>query len=362
MAHQNEFYKYFNLAHVPKDYKKRQEISNLFKPPKEEPKKLMPHFYNFLENDTHQIDSLYLPEDHGFKYCIVVADLATSTMDAEPMKDLSSENVLNAVLRIYRRGIVKTPNRLITDSGAEYAGSFAAYFRRHRIKQKVAITGRHRQVAMVEHKNQLLGTVLHMQMYAHELLTGEINREWVGQLRDVVDKINERYSHPPLTDEQLDARFGDPWMQKQKIIPLGTSVRIALEEPRDVTNAKLHGTFRKTDPRWTTIQYKVEDYIMEPHEPMMYILDKPTKPNQRVAYTAQRLQVVKTNEEEPPASVIRGQPKTYVVKELVDKRRRKGIIQYLVRWKGYPQEKDFTWEPQEDIPAIAIRSYERAHA
>lgn len=358
---QNEFYKYFNLANVPQDYRRRQEISNLFKPPKEEPKKLMPRFYNYIENDTHQIDSLYLPEDHGYKYCIVVADIATSKMDAEPVKDLTSQNVLNAVLRIYRRGIVKTPKRIITDSGSEYASAFANYFRQHHIKQKVAITGRHRQIAMVEHKNQLLGTVLHMQMYAHELLTGEINREWVGQLRAVVDKINERFAHEPYTDEQLDARFGDPWKQKQEIIPLGTKVRVALEEPRDVTNAKLHGTFRKTDPRWTTIQYTVDGYVMDPHEPMLYKVSMPTKPNQRVAYTAQRLQVVKPDEEEPPASVIRGQHKTYVVKELVEKRRFKGRIQYLVRWKGYPQEKDFTWEPQENIPAIAIRSYERAH-
>jgi hypothetical protein len=199
-------------------------------------------------------------------------------------------------------------------------------------------------------------------MYAHELLTGELNREWVAQLRDVVNKINERYSHPPFTDKQLDARFGDPWKQKQKIIPIGSNVRVALEEPRDVTNAKLAGKFRKTDPRWTTIQYKVEDYVMEPHQPMLYKISIPTKPNQRVAYTAQRLQVVKPDEEEPPPSVIRGEHKTYVVKELMGKRKYKGRIQYLVRWKGYPQEKDFTWEDQGNIPAIAIRSYGRASA
>jgi hypothetical protein len=40
-------------------------------------------------------------------------------------------------------------------------------------------------------------------MYAQELLTGQINRDWVKDLKLIINKINEKYSHPPYDDEEL---------------------------------------------------------------------------------------------------------------------------------------------------------------
>ena len=46
----------------------------------------MPKFYNLEENHSHQMDILYLPEDKGYKYCLVVIDIATDNFDAQPLK------------------------------------------------------------------------------------------------------------------------------------------------------------------------------------------------------------------------------------------------------------------------------------
>jgi len=44
-----------------------------------------------------------------------------------------------------------------------------------------------------------------------------------------------------------------------------------------------------------------------------------------------------------------GQPaEDYVVEKVVDKRNVKGKIQYLLKWKGYPDEEN-TWEPHENL-------------
>jgi hypothetical protein len=355
MNDKDDFYKYFSLSKAPLGFKKKQELFKLFQvPPKE---KLMPKFYNFEKDNTHQADILYLPDDDGYKFCLVVCDIATSLMDAEPLKKIDSKTVLSAIKKIYKRGILKTPTELITDAGAEFKGEFANYFKENKIFQKNAITGRHRQVACVEKKNQILGTVLHMRMYAQELLTGEINRDWMKDLKIIIRKINEKYGHPPYDDEELTKKYGSPLNQKQQMIPLGTKVRVALDEPRDITGSKLHGKFRSSDPRYTTEIYTVINYIIDAHEPILYEIDKQTKKNERVAYTRQRLQVVDGDEEEPPSEIITNKNSSRVPKKLIGKRMYQKKLQYKVVWKGF-KDSEATWEPAENLPKKMIQDYE----
>ncbi|GES90791.1 chromobox protein homolog 5 [Rhizophagus clarus] len=59
----------------------------------------------------------------------------------------------------------------------------------------------------------------------------------------------------------------------------------------------------------------------------------------------------------PPDSVIRGQPERYVPEKILNHRTRKDQLQYLVKWKRYPEDKS-TWEPadrlQEDVPNLEM--------
>jgi transposase InsO family protein len=126
--------------------------------------------------------SLHLPDDNGYKYLLVVVDVATRLCDAEPMKHVSPDECLRAIRAIYHRNIVNIPKQLISDSGVEFQGSFARYFRDHHVFQKTALPGRHRQVGLVERRNQDIGKALHMSMVSRELLTAETNREWATRL------------------------------------------------------------------------------------------------------------------------------------------------------------------------------------
>ena len=358
MDNKSDFYRYFNLSNVSKDFKNKQEITQLFKIPLKEARKLMPHFINYEANNTHQADILYLPDDDGFRFCLVVVDIATNKCDAVAIKVIDSKTVLKAIVSIYKRGILKMPKELITDKGSEFNGDFAKYFKFHKVFLKNALAGRKRQVGLVERRNQILGTILHMKMYSQELLTGEINRDWVDDLKDIVEKINERYGHAPYTDDELDKKYGDPFEVIQKIIPLGSRVRVALDEPRDITGTKLIGKFRSSDPRWTTEIYKVINFTMNPHFPVMYQMDKPTKPNEHVAYTAQRLQVVDDDEVSPPASILKKKPTTYMIDKLLKKKVVKGKKIYLVKWKGWDDSHN-TYEPEGNINKKVILDFEK---
>jgi len=352
-----KFYKDFGLSKVPKKYLQQQELYNLFKKPPSE-KKIMPRFYNFVENDEHQADLLTMPNDKGYKYILVVVDIATNKTDAEPLKDKNANNVLNGIKKIYQRGILKKPNKIIVDSGTEFKGQFQDYFKDNEINFKKALPGRHRQIAKVERHNQIIGKVLFMRMTAQELITGERSNEWIDDLEFVINKMNERYSHKPFTSDELIEKRNILDI-KHNIIPINTKVRIALDEPRDVTsNLRLQGKFRSTDIRFSKQIYKVIGYIFDPINGILYKTDKQLKPNEKVAYTKQQLQIVSDTEQDPKGKyVIRGKPEQYIIKKLLDKRKYKGKIQYKVLWKGY-DENNSTWEDKKNIPKYFIDEFE----
>ena len=375
MDNKEQYYKYFNLADVPQQFKQRQEIYNLFKKQATESQQESPHFYNFKKDDTHQADTLFLPNDDGYAYALVVTDVSTGLTDAEPMelnnetawKGPSEEQAIEAIRTIYNRkgehSILKPPNLLITDSGNEFGPKFQSFFQSKRINFKKALPGRHRQIAMVERKNQIIGRALFMRMFSQELLKGKPSKEWVDDLKFLIKKLNEKYSHPPPTDESLYEKSDLVKNLKQTIIPIGTKVRVALDEPRNYKETKLSGRFRDTDQRWYQDIYKIIGYNFDPHEPLMYIIDKPLKPNEHVAYTAKQLQIVMENEADPPPSVFRKEAihdQDFAIRELIDKRVQGNRTEYLVHWKGYPRAQA-DWIYKSRLPKSFVAKFEAEH-
>ena len=357
MDDESDYYKHFHLSHASKGYKEQQEIHNIYQKPKKDKGQHSTIFYNFQKNYTHQVDVLYLPEDEGYKYLLVVVDVATRLCDAEPLKHVSPDECLKAIKTIYDRNIVNIPKQLISDSGVEFQGSFSKYFRDHHVFQRTALPGRHRQVGLVERRNQDIGKALHMSMVSRELLTAETNKEWIHAYRDVINKLNDKYGHPEDTDESLFKKFGDPLQTKQTLLQMGDRVRVQLDEPRDIDGNKLHGKFRDSDIRFGTNIYKIIDIHLTPHQPPLYIINKPLKANQHVTYTKNQLQLVKDDEKEPPASVLRKEPKQYTIKKLLDKRVVGKKTEYLVNWRGFKD--GHTWETSSNIPKHFITAFEK---
>src|SRR6266536_2015064 len=120
---------------------------------------------------------------------------------------------------------------------------------------------------------------------------------------------------------------------------------------------KLHGKFRTGDIRWDPEVKSIKKLMLSPDQPPTYLVSGPhgRLGVSRCAYTRKRLQVVPNNENPPPDSVIRGKPERYVPERILKQRTRNGKLQYLVKWKRYP-ESEATWEPidklQEDVPNL----------
>jgi hypothetical protein len=52
---------------------------------------------------------------------------------------------------------------------------------------------------------------------------------------------------------------------------------------------------------------------------------------------------------DPPPPIITDDGEEYVVEEIMDSKLSQGKLKYLVKWEGYPNRTDWTWEPEDSI-------------
>lgn len=357
----DKYYEDFGITKL-KDKKalSEQKLYNLYKTPKKDKGLNMPRIQVFEENAVHQADILFLPHDGAYKYALVVVDGATRKVDAEPLKGKSADEILIAFKKIYGRNVLKLPTRLEVDSGGEFKGSVKKYFTDKGVFIRYGQPSRHRQQALVERVNQVLGKALYQRMVAQEMLTGEKETRWIEDLPVMTKAINKERSG------RKKKVIEDPVCEGQScnLLEIGTKVRVQLDEPIDLlTGEKLHGHFRSTDIRWNPKIRVIKEILIRPGQPPMYLLDG--KIGKRditpIAYTQNQLQKVPESEKAPLPKVIRGKPNTYIVEKIMEKKKEKNKIYYRVRWLGY-SAKDDTWEPRseliKDVPEL-VGEYEK---
>lgn len=362
--------KEFGLLDKPKE---KTLLTKLYEPVKKDKGVNMPKFQYPTAGLVAQADLLFMPDDKGYKYLLVVVDNGSRLIDAEPIKSKDSKAMVNAFQMIFSRGIVKQPSKkLEVDAGSEFKSGVAKYFENAGVKVRIAETGRHRMQALVEKANQNLGTILHKRMSAQEILTGSISKEWVHDVPKLVKALNtyikkreaKRKKSFPLSAEIK----GEPVCKDGscETLQIGDHVRVALEFPIDVaTGAKLHGRFRSSDIRFNPKVRVIKELLLTPNQPPMYLLDGNVSDKKitPVAYTKAQLQLVGKNEKLPNVNVIRGKPKQWIAEKLIDKKKIKNKIHYLVHWFGFTSAND-TWEPastlKKEVPAL-VKEYEDNH-
>jgi len=261
------------------------KLDSLYKKPKAEKKEDVPQFQVFKSNLIQQADLLHITSDRGYKYILVVVDDHSRKMDAEKLKDKNSSSVCKAFKKIYERGILHMPQQIEVDDGTEFKGDVKHYFDHNNVRVRVALPNRHRQQALVERKNQLLGTLIHHLQNQKELQTNKVNREWISILPRLVADINENVPKPineAVSEDPLSNKYNE------HLLNIGDKVRIKLDHPIDTQGKRLHGEFRSSDIRWTLQIYTIEQVILKPGFPPMYLTSK----TNQVSYTKEQLQKV----------------------------------------------------------------------
>ena len=218
----------------------------------------------------------------GYQYALVVVDIHDKKCDAVPLKERTSEAVLEGFKKLYAQGILEKPKlQLEVDPGKEFS-NLKGYFKGVHIRQ--GLTNRHRQQSLVEFKNQIIGKLIHQLQAIDELKTGQINTSWVEELPLIIKEINKMYVKPVNTQLSNDVFISN---KNKVILPEGTRVRLTLDYPIDAaTNKRIDSKFRSSDIRFSKEIHKIKEILLKPGFPPMYLLDN----DDNVARTRQQLQ------------------------------------------------------------------------
>jgi hypothetical protein len=262
-----------------------EELKELTTTPKTEKYNDTPHMNVLQPNYLQQADLLFLPTaGFGYKYLLVVVDANTLLCDAEPLKNKESLSVKKALEKIYKRGILKIPQILGVDPGSEFKDDVKTWADDNDVTIKTGHTNRHKQQALVEAKNKIIGSNLTKILASKELQTGKLSKDWVPYLRPLIDAINKNLPKPKtevINDEPIITK------NNYELLPIGTTVRVKLDAPIDITGKRLHGEFRSGDIRWSREIHKVENIVLLPSEPPMYYISD----EKAIARTRQQLLV-----------------------------------------------------------------------
>jgi hypothetical protein len=307
---QNDFYSDFISSKVKnKEWLNNQVIHLLHKQPKKD--KDNPSYQAPIINSQHQADLLFLPYDKknqkSYKFLLVVVDIHTRLIDAEPLKTKNSDEIAQAFEKIYKRPILDHPIEIITDSGSEFKGDCLKYFKKHKIFHKPQKTGK--KIGIVDSKIKIIGDAVIKRELAEQLLThGDWSDNWNDDIPHIVNLINDftKKKYKPKTGlENPDILHKKDGLQLLKI---GTKVRVASYYPKDYDGNRLSGDIRSADIKWDIKHSIITDYVIRPNSPIMYVVDN----DYTTFYTKNRLQIIKPNEQLPNKSILK--PKHHYVK------------------------------------------------
>ena len=85
---------------------------------------------------------------------------------------------------------MQLPKRsLQVDAGTEFKAECAKFFTDNNIFVRVAQTGRHRQQALVETYNGILGKLIFMRQTAEELNNKTVSKSWIKYLPKLIKRL-----------------------------------------------------------------------------------------------------------------------------------------------------------------------------
>jgi hypothetical protein len=166
-------------------------------------------------------DILFLPTaKYGYKYLLIVLDIATRQFDCEKLKNRDSTTVLKSFKKICNNSDYLTIPKysLITDSGSEFKSTFQDYLYNESIFHKTVPKGNHTAMSPIDNLCLQIGKILNDYMSSVEIQTGKVYRQWPDILDTVIIEMNKIRKRELPDKNEFDTRFVNDIKQVRKVI------------------------------------------------------------------------------------------------------------------------------------------------
>ena len=284
------------------------------------------------EDFNYMSDLIEMPTtSKGFKWILVVLDLATNVFDIEPMQNKEAVSTLNAFKKIVKRGMLILPEiSFKTDGGSEFKGAFQKYLTEHGIMHKTAKAYRKQQMGPVEGLNTTVARILMTYLNDKSMEKGKDYSDWT----DILDMVREEVNKYRVRDldklrQYQDKRYFDPEVAGDPEFNVGDYVHYKVDRPIDIHGNPINDSkFRAGDRIFSLETRQIDDILCYPSEPYYrYKLHDMVN----VSYSASEL---KPSDKKDDYYILR---KIVGVKTVAKKK------YYLCWWKG-ELKADATWE------------------
>jgi len=280
----------------------------------------------------------------GYKWILVVLDLATNEFDIEPMKNKTAEVTRNAFKNIVKRGILGLPEiSLKTDGGTEFKGAFHKYLEDHGVMHKTAMPYRKQQMGPVESLNKTVARILMTYLNDKSAEIGKDYNDWTDILDMVREEVNSfRKRDLDKLKEYQSKRYFDPTVAGDPEYQIGQYVHWKIDRPTNINGDPINDNkFRMGDRIFSVETRKIVDVLCFPSKP--YYRYK-LQDMDHVSYSASEL---KESEK---------QNDLYIIKKIIGVKTVKKKKYYLCWWKKELKQ-DATWEPEDQLIEDNMQDY-----
>lgn len=247
---------------------------DLYKVPKKDENP--PQYKSNKKNFSHQADLIIMPtEKYGYKYILIVVDIYSRYIDAEPLKNKNDRSILNGLNKIYQRKLngLNKPTIIYTDSGGEFKNQL---LEDNGYNIYPLPSGKH--LGIVDNKIFHVSKALFYYMDQMEKKKKKSNKEWLKNLKEVIFYMNKN-AHNNYSPKGLD-ETNIP-LGNDKLLKIGQEVHPALLKPKNTNDVR----FRATDKRYDDKTDTIKNILINPGSPIRYIL----KNHKNITYTRNKL-------------------------------------------------------------------------